>query len=114
MGSYGKLDVTAYGHNKWTPERVTELENAVAGWLATAPGSFTSRDAVGCYAKALAKFTEWSGRSDNRDEFEIGLANGGCRAGCIVYDGESKWLLVLPSFVDTSFERIVAAESRLA
>ena len=30
-----------------TEKRVKSLENAVADWLATSPGTFTSKDAVG-------------------------------------------------------------------
>ena len=111
MGTYGMIDAAEYAHNKMTPKRVEALESAVVSWLATKPGSFTSKDAVGLYERALAQFEKWSGCSCERDDFEIGLARCGFRAGCLVYDGEPKWLLVLPSSVNTALDRLAAMEN---
>ena len=77
MGDFGKIDAAEYAHNKMTPKRVESLETAVAYWLATKPGTFTSRDAVGLYERALAQFSQWSDWSDTRDSFEIALARLG-------------------------------------
>ncbi len=100
MGDFGKIDVREYAHNRMTPTRVGELERAVTAWLATEkPGSFSSRDAVGLYERARCKFETWSGRSEVRDDFEIALARLGYRAGVVVYDGEPRWILALPSSV---------------
>ena len=112
-GDFGKIDVSAYEHNRMTPERVTELETTLADWMAREkPGNFTSKDAVGLYERARAKFEKWSGRSDTRDDFEIALARCGFRAGCLVYDGAPFWILALPSSVYTALDRLAAMESR--
>ena len=113
MGSYGKIDASAYGHNiKTTSPRVVALETAVASWLASAkPGSFTSRDAVTLYDRALVQFGAWADRSEDRDNFEIALARCGYRAGVFVYDGEPRWILVLPGSVDTALTRLAEADA---
>lgn len=114
MGDFGKIDAAEYAHNKMTPKRVESLETAVANWLATKPGTFTSRDAVGLYERALAQFSQWSDWSDTRDSFEIALARLGYRAGCVVFNGDPFWILVLPSSVDTALDRMAAMESTAA
>ena len=115
MGDFGKIDAAEYAHNRMTPERVTELETTLADWLAREkPGNFTSKDAVTLYERAHAKFEKWSGRSDTRDDFEIALARCGFRAGCLVYDGEPRWILNLPSSVDTALTRLAEVEVRPA
>ena len=117
MGDVGKIGVAAYGHTRMTAQRVEDLETALAAWLATAPGSFSSPDASEPYHKARRAFNQWSGRSDGHDageNFEIGLARLGYRAGVVVFNGEPRWLLLLPSSVDTALERMAAAEVRSA
>ena len=53
MGSYGKIDRSAYPSQRTSPESIATLENAVVAWLAReTPGAFTSRDAVGLYETA--------------------------------------------------------------
>lgn len=113
-GDFGRVGVENYAHNFMTGERIEKLENSLAAWLATKPGSFSSRDACGCYDRALARFESWSGRSDIRDDFEIALARAGFRAGTLVFNGDPFWILVLPSSVDAALERMAAAESRPA
>ncbi len=107
MGDFGKIDAAEYAHNRMTVRRVEKLETAVADWLAReTPGSFTSKDAVGLYERARARFEAWSGRSEARDDFEIALARLGYRAGVVVFDGGSRWILVLPSSLDTTLTRM--------
>ena len=115
MGDYGKIDASEYAHNKMTPKRVESLETAVSTWLANEkPGSFTSKDTIGLYERALERFSQWWGGQDTRDDFEIALARLGYRAGVVVFNGEPRWILVLPSSVDTSLTRMATMESRLA
>ncbi len=97
-----------------TPKRVEMLETAVAAWLATAPGAFTSRDACEPYDNALARFSQWSGRQETRDDFEVALARCGFRAGVVVFNGEPRWLLLLPSSLDAALDRMAAMEVRPA
>ncbi len=112
MGDYGKIDASEYAHKKMTARRVEALERDVAAWLASArPGSFTSKDAVGLYERARARFEAWSGRSETRDDFEIALARLGYRAGTVVYDGAPFWILALPSSVNTALDRLAAMEN---
>ena len=113
-GDYGKIAATEYGHTCMTAQRVEALETALAAWLATKPGAFSSPDACGLYEKALAQFSQWSGRSEDRDNFAVTLSRLGYRAGVVVYDGEPRWLLILPSSVDTALTRLAAAEVRPA
>lgn len=111
MGDFGKIDAAEYAHNRMTPKRVEKLETAVADWLAReTPGSFTSKDAVGLYERALERFEKWSGWSETRDDFEIALARCGFRAGTVVYDGKPFWILALPSSVNTALDRLAAME----
>jgi len=112
MGDYGRVDVSAYGHNGMTVQRVEDFESAVASWLSKGPGSFSSKDAIGLYAAALEEFSESSGRSETRDYFEIALARLGYRAGVTVFGGEPLWLLILPANSGTTSTRSEAIEVR--
>lgn len=116
MGDWGKLalsDYTSQHLRAGTGQNAEKLETEVAAWLANEkPGSFTSRGPCGCYDRALAQFSQWSGRQDVRDDFEIALARIGYRAGTLVFDGEPRWLLILPSSVDTALTRLADMEIR--
>ena len=114
-GDFGKIGVSAYAHQGMTPKNIEKLETALAAWMANEkPGSFTSRDAIGLYERALAQFSQWSGWSETRDDLEIALARLGFRAGVVVFDGEPRWILILPSSVDTALDRMAALESASA
>ena len=112
------LPISAYQSQHMSAGSNAEnLEISVAAWLATKPGTFTSRDACGLYERALAKFEAWSDRPNGcgaRDDFEVALARLGYRAGVVVYDGEPRWLLILPSSVDTALTRLSEVETRPA
>ena len=115
MGDYGKIDAAAYASQHMTPKNVEKLETAVSTWLANEkPGSFTSKDTIGLYERALAQFLQYSGGQDTRDDFEIALARLGYRAGVCVFNGAPFWILVLPSSVDTALTRMAAMEVRPA
>ncbi len=116
MGDYGLCATSGYVGFR-SQESIAKLENAVSDWLATKPGSFSSRDAADPYAKARRDFMKHSGLPDGKDfwnDFEVALARLGFRAGVVVFDGESRWILVLPSSVDTALTRMAAMEVRLA
>ena len=114
MGSYGKIDRSAYPSQRTSPESIATLENAVAAWLSSKPGAFSSQGPCDLYDKALAQFMRHSDRRDTRDAFEIALARLGYRAGVAVYDGAPFWFLILPSSLDTALTRMAAMEVRSA
>lgn len=114
-GDYGKIDAAGYSENFMTVQRVERLETAVANWLENEkPGTFSSSDAVDMYERANEIFARYSGRRDTRDNFEIALARCGYRAGVVVFNGESRWILVLPASLDTALDRMAALEVRPA
>lgn len=114
-GDYGKLDVSAYGFKRITTARIEVLETALSDWLASArPGSFTSRDAGDPYERARALFERVYGQPVNADAFEVALARCGFRAGCVVFKGEARWILILPSSLDTALTRMAEIEARPA
>ncbi len=97
MGDFGKISAANYGQRR-AQDAIAEYEAAVAEWLATAgPGSFISRDGGHPYRAAHNKFVLWGGNGSTEDDFEVALARLGYRAGVLAYDGEPRWLLVLPS-----------------
>ncbi len=96
MGDYGKIAITEYAQRR--AGSIAEYEMAVSEWLATAgPGSFISKDGGHPYRAAHNKFSLWSRVGSSEDDFEVALARLGYRAGVLAYDGEPRWLLVLPS-----------------
>ena len=92
----GQVPVSSYGPG-FSVGRRAALESQIADWLASKPGTFTSRDSVNPYRQAFAAFCRFVGELDAaQDAFEIGLSREGYRAGSVVFDGEILWLLILP------------------
>ena len=100
MGDYGKVEASEYAQRP-SREAIEQFEDVVSEWLATGPGSFSSRHCVAPYRTAHDSFLRWASRPiegfNSEFDFEIALARAGYRAGVLAYDGDPLWLLILPS-----------------
>lgn len=90
---------------------ILKYEKLVSKWLQEArPGSFFSRDGGVIYHEAHRLFTESLARKsyydgNTLDNFEVCLSRLGYRAGVLVHQGRSLWMLLLPSAKVTPVEK---------
>ena len=93
-GPLGQVPASNYGLRY--SRRQVAIESDVAKWLASGPGTFTSRDSVDPYSKPFAAFIRHCGEEHEQPAFEIALSRAGERMGSVITKGDVLWLLLLP------------------